>query len=85
MGIGASIFLIVVGAILAFAVHVSAAGLDLRVVGWILMLAGVAGMALFFVVRSRRRVRRTVVSEHRVPPTVVSERRVYGDTTQPPL
>jgi uncharacterized membrane protein HdeD (DUF308 family) len=75
MGIGAAIFLIVIGAILTFAVHVTVAGLDLQVVGWILMLAGVAGMAFFFVVRNRRRVSGTVVSEHRV----------YDDTTPPPL
>ena len=75
MGIGASIFLIVIGAILTFAVHATLAGLDIRVVGWILMLAGVAGLALFFVVWNRRRAPRTVVTEHRVsddptyPPT----------------
>jgi hypothetical protein len=74
MGIGLSIFLIVVGAILTFAVHATVAGLDLHVVGWVLMLAGVAGLALFFVFWNRRRVPRTVVSEHRT----------YDDTTPPP-
>ena len=42
------IFLIVVGAILTFAVDGTVAGLDLDVVGWILMLAGAAGLVLFF-------------------------------------
>jgi uncharacterized protein DUF6458 len=75
MGIGVGIFLIAVGAILTFAVHATVAGLDLHVVGWVLMLAGVAGLALFFVLWNRRRG----------PRTVVSEQRVYDDTPPPPL
>ena len=43
MGIGVSVFLIAVGAILAFAVNMSANGLDLGAVGVILMLLGGAG------------------------------------------
>ena len=49
MGIGASIFLVAVGAILAFAVNASISGLDIAVVGWILMVAGVVGLALMIV------------------------------------
>lgn len=45
MGIGVSVFLIAVGAILAFAVDVQAAGIDLDTVGLILMAAGVIGLA----------------------------------------
>ena len=44
MGIGGSIFLIAVGAILAFAVHVSVGWLSLNVVGYVLMLAGLVGL-----------------------------------------
>jgi Domain of unknown function (DUF6458) len=55
MGIGVGIFLIVVGAIMTFALDVSVAGIDLDVVGWILMLAGVAGLVLFFYFWNRRR------------------------------
>ena len=44
MGIGVSVFLIAVGAILAFAVDMSANGLDLGAVGMILMLLGGAGL-----------------------------------------
>ena len=40
MGIGTSIFLIAVGAILKFAVTASVSGVDLDVVGVILMIAG---------------------------------------------
>jgi hypothetical protein len=44
MGIGASILLIAIGAILTFALNVQVGFLDMDVVGWILMLAGVAGL-----------------------------------------
>jgi hypothetical protein len=43
MGISASIFLIVVGAILAFAVTTEVSGVDIATVGWILMIAGIVG------------------------------------------
>jgi hypothetical protein len=75
MGIGVGILLIVVGAILTFAVDATVAGLDLDVVGWVLMLAGVAGLILFFYMSRRRRS----------PATVVTERRSYDQTGQPPL
>jgi hypothetical protein len=44
MGIGSSIALIAVGAILAFAVQFNIAGVDIRVIGYILMVAGVLGL-----------------------------------------
>ena len=68
MGIGASVFLIAVGAILAFAVHATVSGLDIAVVGYILMVAGVLGLALTLFVFAPRRTaaRGTVVEEHRV-------------------
>jgi hypothetical protein len=47
MGIGAGILLIVIGAILTFAVDATVTGINLDVVGWILMLAGAAGLAIF--------------------------------------
>jgi Domain of unknown function (DUF6458) len=46
IGIGASIFLIAVGAILAFAVTAEISGLDIEIVGWILMAAGGIGLLL---------------------------------------
>ena len=56
MGIGGSIFLIVVGAILAFAVQVSLGWLDLNIVGWVMMLAGAVGLILtLWFWQSRRR------------------------------
>jgi len=46
MGLGASLFLIAVGAILAFAVDASVKGLDIVTVGWILMIVGGLGALL---------------------------------------
>jgi hypothetical protein len=46
MGIGVSIFLMVAGAILAFAVTADVSGIDIAVVGWILLIAGVFGFLL---------------------------------------
>ena len=48
MGIGTSIFLIAVGAILRYAVTGKAEGVDLDVVGLILMIVGVVGLLLTF-------------------------------------
>ena len=69
MGIGVSIFLIAVGAILAFAVNVSVSGLDVAVVGWILMVVGVIGLimtAFIWGPRNRTAARGEVVEERRV-------------------
>lgn len=60
MGIGGSIFLIVVGAILAFAVDAELGWLNLSVVGWVLLLAGLVG--LFLTTWYWRGRRHTVVS-----------------------
>ena len=49
MGIGASIFLIVVGAILTFAVTADVSEVDIATVGWILMIAGAVGFLLSLV------------------------------------
>jgi hypothetical protein len=55
MSIGASLFLIAVGAILAFAVTGEVQGLDIEVVGWILFAIGGVGLVLSLVLLSRRR------------------------------
>jgi len=46
MGIGVSIFLIALGAVLAFAVDVSTSGIDLNTIGVILMVVGVIGLGV---------------------------------------
>ncbi|MFF5181256.1 DUF6458 family protein [Micromonospora sp. NPDC000316] len=55
MGIGTSIFLIALGAILTFALDANVGGLDLDVVGWILMAAGVLGLIMTTLIWGRRR------------------------------
>jgi hypothetical protein len=91
VGIGVSIFLIALGAILAFAVNAEIAGLDINIVGYILMGAGVLGLLLTMLVFAPRR--RTSVEQRRVydeqspDGTVVEERRRYdsGGTPPPPV
>ncbi len=48
MGIGVSIFLLALGAILAFAINVQTSGIDLNTVGVILMVVGGIGLATSF-------------------------------------
>ncbi|MEU5561597.1 DUF6458 family protein [Micromonospora musae] len=55
MGIGTSIFLIALGAILTFALDANIGGIDLDVVGWILMAAGVLGLIMTTLIWGRRR------------------------------
>jgi hypothetical protein len=69
MGIGTSIFLIAVGAILKFAVTASVSGIELATVGVILMIVGAIGLliSLFFLAQSRDRA---VVRDRRTDPYV---------------
>ncbi len=46
MGIGVSLLLVAVGAVLAFAVHATVSGIDVVTVGWILMIVGGIGALL---------------------------------------
>ena len=50
MGIGASVFLIAIGAILAFAVNLTVSGLDLSTIGVILMVVGAIGLVVTMLV-----------------------------------
>lgn len=89
MGIGVSIFLLAVGAILAFAVEHDANGIDLNTIGVIMMIVGVIGMVtsmcLWDSLGFGRRYGdgRTVVRDDYVEPVptrrVVRERRVVRD------
>ena len=54
MTIGGSIALIITGAILAFAVSLEVAGIDIQVIGLILMLGGVIGLIFGLTMRRRR-------------------------------
>ncbi len=80
MGIGAGIFLIAIGAILTFALNKQdIAGIDLPVVGVILMLAGLAGIILDLVIFAPRRrgVRDSAVVDPAYGSRTVVERERY--------
>ncbi len=75
MGIGGSIFLLALGAILAFAVNAHISGIDINVVGYVLMLAGLIGLIItIWFWNSRRRT--TTVSSSQRP--IVRNDGVYG-------
>lgn len=65
MGIGTSIFLIAVGAILKFAVTTSVSGIELATVGVILMVVGIIGLLFSLLILSRAD-RGAVVERERV-------------------
>jgi hypothetical protein len=69
MGIGASILLIALGAILAFALDVDLGGIDIDVIGWILIVAGLLGLIMTSLIWGRRR---TVVTQEPVEREVVT-------------
>jgi Domain of unknown function (DUF6458) len=76
MGLGASLFLIAVGAILTWAVTAEVSGIDIQVVGVILMIVGLVGFVLSILFWSTwggpayfgARRRATYVDEERPPP-----------------
>ncbi|CAN5592349.1 hypothetical protein BH18ACT1_BH18ACT1_17980 [soil metagenome] len=70
MGIGVSVFLLALGAIMTFALDVSVSGVDLYTVGIILMVAGALGLLISILFWSSfspygSRDERTVVHEER--------------------
>ena len=73
MGIGVSIFLLALGAILAFAVDAEVSGLRIDVIGIILMACGALGLLLTMLVLNRSTTRPGTVTEERV----VRDRDVY--------
>ncbi len=78
MGIGTSIFLIAVGAILKFAVTAEVSGVDLDTVGLILMVVGGIGLLLsiFWMTVWADRRRGTVVADRAVATEPVARERV---------
>jgi hypothetical protein len=74
VGIGVGIFLIAVGAILAFAVHATSGAVNIHTVGWILMAVGLAGILLSMI----------FWSSWAGPGYWTSRRRTYVDDAPPP-
>jgi len=54
MNLGFSLFLVAVGAILAFAVTASVSGIDINIVDWILMGVGAFGLVYSIFAYNRR-------------------------------
>ena len=69
MGIGTSLFLIAVGAILYFAVTATISGIEIATIGIILMVIGVIGLliSLFFLSSLRRGTSERTVVRDREP------------------
>ncbi|WP_127505283.1 DUF6458 family protein [Actinoplanes solisilvae] len=80
MGIGGSIFLLALGAILAFAVNADISGLDINIIGWILMAAGLIGLIVTLWFWNSRR--RTVVTRQTAAPVAAPQqvRTEYRET-----
>lgn len=70
MGIGMSVFLLAVGGILAFGVSDRLSGVDLTVVGYVLMGAGAIGLAVVLMFANQR---------SRSTHTSVQERHIHDD------
>jgi hypothetical protein len=87
VGIGASIFLIAIGAILAFAVDLNLGSLDLTAVGWILLAVGALGLVMTALIWGRRRTAAApMVEEREVVERPATYRRVERrDDYNPPL
>lgn len=75
MGIGVSIFLIAVGALLVFAVDYQLGWLDVTAAGWVLIVVGALGLLLALLFWSRRRAAAN---------RVITERRAYEDDAGAP-
>lgn len=75
MTIGASLFLIALGAILAFAVEFDISGFEMQTAGVILMAVGFIGLLASLILNATRRSR--VVGQPVVREQVVEDRPVY--------
>lgn len=87
MGIGLSILLIAIGAILTFAVHYSISGVSLHTVGIILIVVGglgfVATLALWMRAGTNRTQRRSVIAHRDGTSSEVDETIRHSGTTLP--
>jgi hypothetical protein len=72
MGISASLVMVAIGAILKYALPGSVLGINLGVIGLILMVVGVVGLAISLLIWAPWR------QPPAGPDDVIEERRVYG-------
>ncbi|MEV4674243.1 MULTISPECIES: DUF6458 family protein [Actinomadura] len=83
MGIGVSLAFIAVGAILAFALRVDLTGVDIHLVGWILIVVGLVSMGFTLkYTRPRRSAGRVVGADPAYgdePGTIVREEHIIED------
>ena len=81
MGIGLSVFLIAVGAILTWAVHATVSGIGIHTVGIILMIAGALGLIVTMTIFAPRR-RGAVVTDRTVTTDPVATTPVVAGTSR---
>ncbi len=85
MGYGLGVALLVIGLILALAVEFDVAGLDIHVIGWILVIGGIAVIALTAVQLNTRRRQTTVATTTDAQGRqATTERRTESDPPPPP-
>jgi hypothetical protein len=76
MGYGLGVFLLAAGLVLALAVQDPISGVDVTLVGWILVLVGILALVLTAVTANRARgIRTTETTQHGDGSHTVSERR----------
>lgn len=66
--IGGGVLLVVVGAILTFALEIDIPGVDDNLIGWILMLAGIVLFVIGLVLSARSRTRVASRTSGETPP-----------------
>ncbi len=85
MGLGGSIALIAIGLILALAVNINIAGLDVHLIGWILAAVGVLGLVHLLRDLGPRRRAATTVQRAGVRRPARRLRRGAAHLRRPPL
>lgn len=64
MGLGVSLVLSAIGAVLIWAVNAQVSGVNIHTIGWILFIVGLAGFLLSLAFLDSWRSRRTVARRH---------------------